>query len=399
MTTAIRCTDLWKSYRVYHHRSNSLKEWALKRRNAYEEFWPLQGIDIEVPTGGTLGIVGPNGAGKSTLLKVLSRILTPDRGTVEVNGRVSSLLELGTGFHPELTGRENVHLAGTLLGESTASIRGRYDRIVEFAGLEDFMELPVKNYSSGMYARLAFAVAITVEPDILLIDEVLAVGDEQFQTRCHERMAEFRKSGRTIVFVSHSLDAVRTLCQDAVWLEDGKIQATGRSSEVVAKYLEHVHGGMTRGDIGSETGQRWGSGEMEILDVQILGPDRNENILRTDTSFEIKVTVSGTGAVDDVSCGIAIYRSDDLAHMFGQNTREAGIEVPSSGRSEITFRVPNLPLLKGNYVLTTALHDSTVTKIYDWHERRYSFMVFNNPQLPTESGGVHLNGSWEVKPC
>ena len=180
--SAVVCEEVWKSFRIYHQRSNSLKERVITRRNHFEEFWALKDISLEIPHGATLGIVGSNGSGKSTLLKTIARILTPNKGSVHVEGRMSSLLELGTGFHPELTGRENVFLGGSVMGMSKLELNKNYSGIVEFAGIESFIDMPMKNYSSGMYARLAFALAISVDPEILVIDEVLAVGDEDFQS-------------------------------------------------------------------------------------------------------------------------------------------------------------------------------------------------------------------------
>jgi ABC-type polysaccharide/polyol phosphate transport system ATPase subunit len=393
---AIACQGVWKSYRIYHQRSHTLKEKVLTRRNQYEEFWALQGIDLDVPVGETLGIVGPNGSGKSTLLKTMARILTPNKGVVQVFGSMSSLLELGTGFHPELTGRENVYLGGSLLGQSKAQVDRRYDEIVDFAGIERFMDMPMKNYSSGMYARLAFAVAISVDPEILLVDEVLSVGDESFQMRCYERIAEFRAQGRTIVLVSHSLDSIRSLCSEAVWLEAGQIRQTGKAHDVVAGYLSEVHNEAASHHGGSREGDRWGSGDVRITSVTLEGASGATGAFRTGDRMTIRVAYEADEPVDDVSCGVAIYRAETLAHIFGQNTHEAGIDLRLAGRGTIEFTVSELPLLKGNYVLTVALHDHAVKRVYDWHERRYSFMVFENPADRFQAGMVRVDGQWRT---
>jgi len=393
---AIACQGVWKSYRIYHQRSHSLKEKVLSRRNVYEEFWALKGIDLEVPVGETLGIVGPNGSGKSTLLKTMARILTPNKGFVQVFGTMSSLLELGTGFHPELTGRENVYLGGSLLGQSTREIEGRYDSIVDFAGIENFMDMPVKNYSSGMYARLAFAVAISVEPEILLVDEVLSVGDESFQMRCYERIADFRAQGRTIVLVSHSLDTIRSLCSQAVWIDHGEIQEMGEAHDVVASYLGEVHREMAAHPGVSREGDRWGSGEAEITSVTLEGGGGASGSFRTGDPMTIRVGYRADKPIDDVSCGVAIYRAETLAHVFGQNTFEAGVDLRLNGEGTIEFTVDALPLLKGPYVLTVALHDHAVKQVYDWHERRYSFIVFENPEDHHQAGMVRVDGTWRT---
>lgn len=202
-----------------------------------EEFWALKDINFDLPEGEALAIIGKNGAGKSTLLKILSKITYPTQGRIELNGRVASLLEVGTGFHPELTGRENIYLNGTILGMTRKEVAKKFDEIVAFSGVEKFINTPVKHYSSGMYVRLAFAVAAHLEPEILVIDEVLAVGDAEFQKKCLGKMGEVAKGGRTVLFVSHNMQAVQTLCQNAIWLDQGQVKAMGSTNEVVGAYL------------------------------------------------------------------------------------------------------------------------------------------------------------------
>ncbi|MGH8890340.1 MAG: ABC transporter ATP-binding protein, partial [Acidothermaceae bacterium] len=217
---AVRVDNVSKRFRLYHERNQSLKAAMMRGGRAnYDEFWALKDVSLEVPTGTTFGLIGQNGSGKSTLLKCMAKILRPDQGSISVHGKVSALLELGAGFHQELSGRENVYLNGSILGLSKKQIDAKFDEIVDFAGLEKFIDTPVKNYSSGMYVRLGFSVAINVDPDVLLVDEVLAVGDENFQRKCSEKFADLRASGKTIVLVSHGLDTVRTMCERAAWLE------------------------------------------------------------------------------------------------------------------------------------------------------------------------------------
>ncbi|MGH9189705.1 MAG: ABC transporter ATP-binding protein [Acidimicrobiales bacterium] len=394
---AIACEGVWKSYRIYHQRSHTLKERVLSRRNLYEDFWALRGIDLEVQAGTTMGIVGANGSGKSTLLKTLARILTPNKGTLTVNGRVSPLLELGTGFHSELTGRENVFLASSLLGQSRRQVEARYDAIVDFAGIPNFMDIPVKNYSSGMYARLAFAVAISVEPEILLVDEVLSVGDEEFQLRCFQRMAELRAQGVTVVLVTHSLATVRSLCAEAVWMDEGKARMVGPAADVVAGYLDAVRHDLAPGAAGPGGTGRSASdpSQAEITDVSFLdGHGEPAGGFRTGDPLTIRVRYRSRERLDDVSCGVAIHRSDNGAHVFGQNTAEARLALTLDGEGSVDFVVPSLPLLRGVYSVTVALHDTAVVNVYDWHERRYSFIVFDSPDLPPESGTVHLGSRW-----
>jgi lipopolysaccharide transport system ATP-binding protein len=253
MSVAISTEDLSKRYRIgqLHSTYGTLRDsltGAARRiarrelRPHYEEIWALRGVSVDIREGEVLGIIGRNGAGKSTLLRILTRITTPTSGRAVIRGRVGSLLEVGTGFHPELTGRENVYLNGSVLGMKRREIQGKFDDIVEFAGVGQFIDTPVKRYSSGMSVRLAFAVAAHLEPEILLVDEVLAVGDAEFQKRCLGRMEDLSNSGRTVVFVSHQMQAVAQLCDRVVMLEGGRIALDGPSTDVVAHYLQNVEG-------------------------------------------------------------------------------------------------------------------------------------------------------------
>ncbi|MDQ6909207.1 MAG: ABC transporter ATP-binding protein [Actinomycetota bacterium] len=396
---AIACERVWKSYRIYHQRSHTLKEKLLSRRNRYDEFWALKGIDLEVERGTTTGIIGTNGSGKSTLLKTMARILTPNRGSVSVTGTMASLLELGIGFHPELTGRENVFLSGSLLGRNHREIAARYDEIVDFAGIEDFMDTAVKNYSTGMYARLAFSVAVSVDPEILLIDEVLSVGDESFQIRCFDRMAEFRSKGHTIVLVTHSLEAVRNLCARALWIEKGGVKTDGEPLDVVADYLLEVHTkageGATTEPIIVGSGERFGSGEVVVSDLAFLDGDGHPAAgVRTGEPMTIRFSYKVERAVKELSFTFAVYRADSLAYVFGQNSRLAGLEVPTTGDGTVEIHIPRVPLLPAKHLLSLALHDNTVHRFYDWHERRYSFMVLDNPSLGPLGGLVHVPDEW-----
>ena len=229
--------DLWEHYRLYHDRTHSLKEVLVRfRRARYEDLWALRGVTMRVEPGEAVGVIGANGSGKSTLLKCVARVIEPSRGTVSVRGRVSALLELGAGFHPDLTGRENVFINGAMLGMTRREIRARFDDIVAFSELEQFIDSPVRTYSSGMYMRLGFSVAVHVDPDVLLVDEVLAVGDEQFQAKCRARIAAMKARGVTILFVSHDLPRVQEVCDRVVWLDRGVVRAEGVPAEVVREY-------------------------------------------------------------------------------------------------------------------------------------------------------------------
>jgi lipopolysaccharide transport system ATP-binding protein len=238
---AIVVNDVSKRFRLYRERNATLKSAIMRRRVAvYEEFWAVRNVSLEVARGSTFGIIGRNGSGKSTLLKMLARILHPDGGSITMNGRSASLLEVGSGFHPELSGRENVYLNGSILGMPRRDIDARFDEIVDFAGVRKFIDQPVKNYSSGMYVRLGFAVAVNVRPDILVVDEVLAVGDAAFKAKSVGKFREFMADGRTVVLVSHSMGQVKELCDMVAWLDAGKLRALGPAAEVVAAYEKAV---------------------------------------------------------------------------------------------------------------------------------------------------------------
>lgn len=233
-----------KKFRLYKERNQSLKSAVMRgRMSVHQDFWAVRDITFDVPAGSTFGLIGSNGSGKSTLLKCLARILTPDEGSIVPKGKVAALLEVGSGFHPELTGRENVYLNGSILGMSKREVRAKFDEIVDFSGVEAFIDQPVKNYSSGMYVRLGFAVAINVNPDILVVDEVLAVGDAEFQEKCADKFAEFRRAGKTVILVSHAMDAVQQMCDHVAWLRDGALVSTGPAAPVVAEYLASLHHG------------------------------------------------------------------------------------------------------------------------------------------------------------
>lgn len=236
-SSAVEVNHLSKKFRLYHERNLSLKSAIMRGRTSiHEDFWALKDVSFEVPKGSTFGLVGGNGSGKSTLLKCLAKIYYPNEGSITHFGKMASLLEVGSGFHPELTGRENVFLNGSILGMSKKSIESKFDSIVDFSGVEEFIDQPVKNYSSGMYVRLGFSVAIHVEPEILIVDEVLAVGDAEFQSKCLNKFYDFRAEGRTVILVTHSMQLIRDLCDSAAWLQNGNLRQVGNSEETVLAY-------------------------------------------------------------------------------------------------------------------------------------------------------------------
>ena len=240
-TWAVRVKDVSKRFRLYHERNQTLKSAILRGRTSrHEDFWALKDISFDVATGETHGLIGSNGSGKSTLLKCLAKIYWPTSGTIDYRGRMASLLEVGSGFHLELSGRENIYLNGSILGMSKKDIDSKFDDIVDFSGVERFLDQPVKNYSSGMYVRLGFSIAINVEPDILVVDEVLSVGDEEFQRKSFHKFRELKKQGKTIILVTHAMPVVRDLCDSVTWLNNGVLEETGPAERVVDAYLKSV---------------------------------------------------------------------------------------------------------------------------------------------------------------
>lgn len=238
---AVEVRNLSKNFRLYHERNQSLKSALMRGRiSKYEDFSALNDITLDIPQGSTFALIGSNGSGKSTLLKCLAKIYWPTTGTISYNGRMAALLEVGSGFHHELSGRDNIYLNGSILGMSKKEIDAKYDEIVEFSGVERFIDQPVKNYSSGMYVRLGFSVAINVNPEILIVDEVLAVGDAEFQAKCLNKFRDFRKEGRTVIMVTHSMEAVRDMCDHAAWIEKGNLRVVGAAKETVAAYEESL---------------------------------------------------------------------------------------------------------------------------------------------------------------
>ena len=380
----VRADGVWKKFRLYHERNQSLKAAVMRRgRATYEDFWALKDVSFEVPAGSTFALVGHNGSGKSTMLKTLARILRADKGSVAVKGKVSALLELGAGFHPELSGRENVYLNGAILGLSKRDIEARFDDIVGFAGLERFIDSPVKNYSSGMYVRLGFSVAINVDPDVLLIDEVLAVGDEEFQRKCLERVADLRTAGKTIVVVTHALSTVRNMCDQAIWLEHGEARFTGTGHEVADEYLGTVQVEIQAHEDAQEE-PRWSRlriGDVEVLDAR--GHPTTKVATGDEVTFRMRYEASEP--VLDPIFSFALTTPEGVL-VTGPNTKEAEVRVDKvEGEGVVELHVPRLLLLHGAYDITIDCTNPDVTHSYD---RRAKIMRFDVvPGVPHETYG------------
>lgn len=403
----IKLEDVSVRYRAPQERIPSIKEYAirwLKRQITYRSFLALKEINLEIFPGESVGIIGPNGAGKSTLLKTVARVLVPTTGRVFVRGRISPLLELGAGFDPELTGRENIYLNGTILGHSRETIDRHFDEILEFSGLQGFIDSPVRTYSTGMYARLGFSVATFVRPEILIVDEILGVGDADFQKRSYERILGFQAEGSTILLVSHSLDAVQRFCSRVIWLDQGLIRASGNNEYVINKYQEHLQNIEERrlsDKIDEMPEWRWGTRSIEIVNVRFTDENNQKKFnYETGDPFYIHLDYLAHEDIPSPVFGIAIYRQDGI-HITGPNTQLAGLSVPDiTGSGSVTFCIPRLPLLEGLYHVSVAIHNQEDTEMYDFHDHAYAFRVTNAPNsnIKEKYGIITLQGIWQIKP-
>ena len=403
---ALEFRDVTKIFTLQHDRPRSFKELFVRRLTSSDvepdTLTALDNVSFRLEHGGTLGLVGPNGTGKSTVLKLAARILIPTSGTVRVRGRVAALLELGAGFHPDLTGRENVYLNGSLMGLDRKEMDSRLDAIIDFSELARFIDMPVKHYSSGMYMRLGFATAIHVDPEILLIDEVLAVGDQSFQNKCRDRITDLRRRGVTIVLVSHDIGAVRELCQRSLWLEDGEVRGHGPTDEVLDAYYRHVSAReeerLTTSDetqaTAEEPANRWGTGDVEIVGVEVLGPDGQPHaVVKTGEPVAIRIRYTAAQPVEAPVFGIGIHRADGV-HITGPNTRNAGHSIERvHGTGTVEFQIDELPLLEGTYEISASCYDNDQSTAYDYHHRRFLMRV-RADHVANRLGAFHVPGQW-----
>jgi ABC-type polysaccharide/polyol phosphate transport system ATPase subunit len=392
---AIEAVDVHKVYRRYGRRrhfatlKSAFLSGGLIRDLRPDEAYPaLRGVSFVVERGKTFGIIGRNGSGKSTMLKMIAGIGKPTSGHVRVEGRVSALIELGAGFHPEISGRENVFINGMMLGLSKREISRRFDDIVAFAELQDFIEEPVKTYSSGMYMRLGFAVAVNVDPDVLLVDEVLAVGDEAFTHKCLDKFAEFRQREKTSLIVTHQLDLVERFCDEAMWLDEGVVKATGEPKRVIDAYrlaVAHAEDAqMTRdGQRATDNGlrhasdTRWGSGEVEIGNVEMRGAGGVTHTFNAGERADIEFQVAARQRVTDFVFGVAIFNADGVC-CYGTNTQIEGARPAElSGNAVVRFAIESLDLVEGTYTLDVAVHRENGAP-YDYRRKLYTFRV-NSP--------------------
>lgn len=389
---AISLQNVSKSYRLWGRRSQfaTLKSALLKRDLKLEpeaSVPALKNLSFDVHRGESFGIIGRNGSGKSTLLKVVSGILKPTAGRVSIAGRIAALIELGAGFHPEITGRENIYINGIMLGLTKREIESRFDRIVEFSGVGEFLDQPVKTYSSGMYVRLGFAVAVHVDPDVLLIDEVLSVGDEEFSQKCVAKIQEMKYRGVTLLFVTHQLDQVRNLCDRALWLDHGEAMVIGDPVRVVDDYLQQVAGGHSSKPVVEEKSEeppkppdvneeeRWGSGEVLLTRVSLVDDKGRDLVaLGAGTPVTIEFDVSVRAPQEDFVFGIGIYHADG-ACVYGTNTDLEGLmpqKLERDGR--VWFVMPSLDLVAGTYRVDAAVHTRN-GRAFDYRRNVLRFVV------------------------
>jgi lipopolysaccharide transport system ATP-binding protein len=390
---AVRAERVSKTYRLRREQRRTLKETVLRQYAPADTVEALRDVSFRVEGGEAFGVIGANGSGKSTLLKLIAGTAKPTSGRLEVNGRVSALLEIGAGFHPDFTGRENAYLNGSLLGLSRRQMDAAMPSIEAFADLGRFFDAAVKTYSSGMYTRLGFAVAVHVDPDVLLVDEVLAVGDEYFQHKCFAKIAEFREAEKTIVLVSHDLGAVSRLCERAIWLENGRVTASGAVRDVVNAYQLKVgereqRERQARGEVGARTGSK----EVEIVRARIIGPDGADRaVLETGRPAAIELQFRNPAGVRDAVFGVYLYR-DDGTGVYGTNTLIDRCEVPARSGA-VRFIVDELDLLPGQYDADVAVTDPQ-DRHYDYHQKGLSFRVIGGSR---EAGVARLRHRWEFR--
>jgi lipopolysaccharide transport system ATP-binding protein len=404
---AIVVTDVSKRFRLYRERASSLKETLTSRRGRrahFEDFWALRDISLSIPKGSTYGLVGHNGSGKSTLLRLMAGIHPPTSGEVYTEGRVSALLELGAGFHPELSGRENVYLNGSILGLTRREVNAVLGGIVEFSGLEDFIDSPVKHYSSGMYVRLGFSVAVHVKPDIIMIDEVIAVGDEEFQRRCLDHLFKLRRQGVTIVLVSHGAAMMEQMCDEVAWLDHGELMAKGHPSEVTRKYLDRVNIAQNERleataaeevEIGDDA-RRWGTREIEVLGLDYLdGRNRRVTSASTGDPLTIRIRYRAHEPIEEPVFALGFYNEAGL-NIAGPNTSFSGVSAGTvEGDGYVEYAIDYLTLMPGIWRVSVAIWDESRLHTYDQWEQVFELNV--QPGSSVERFGLaDPHGEWRL---
>lgn len=401
----IEVNDVKKSFKVYYDKGNTIKEKILFRnRNNYEERVVLDGISFDVQKGEAVGLIGHNGCGKSTLLKLMTKIIYPDSGSIKIDGRISSLIELGAGFHPDMSGLENIYTNASIFGLTKKEIDRRIDTIIEFSELEEFIENPVRTYSSGMYTRLAFSVAINVDADVLLVDEILAVGDAAFQAKCFEKMMEIKSKGTTIVIVSHSLSQVERICDRSIWIDGGKIRMQGEPNEVHPKYMEYM--GRKRRPLPNKDTPKKDKPKdttttntntpkefcAEITKAELIG-EENSTSGKYRSGEKVTLKISYKADPDKVKEGVLIGLSfrNNKVNCYGTNTQRERIEnIQLKDHGEILCTIDKLNLVKGDYWIDIAIRGMDMFA-YDYKAKAVRFTVYSTVD---EVGIAKLDHSW-----
>jgi len=400
---AIKVEGVSKTFKVPHEKHMSLKSAAIHMFNkkTYEEFEALKNISFEVKKGEFFGIIGRNGSGKSTLLKILAGIYVADSGKVTIDGKLSPFLELGVGFNPELTGRENLFLGGSILGLSRQEVAEKFEKIVSFAELEDFIDMKLKNYSSGMQVRLAFSLAINVHAEILLMDEVLAVGDEKFQKKCIEEFLKFKRSGKTIILVTHDLANIESYCDRALLLKDGKIVEVGNPKKVVFSYREQedaINNESSKDQKKIKDVDRWGNGMAFIRSISLLDANNKENtLIKQNESLSVKVEYDLKKNITKPNFGVAIFRKTDDLYCYDINTDLDNLNIKNktikeNGEFKITFK--NINLIPGEYYLKVGIFSDYTKVTYDFINKG---PVFRIKSSRNDYGVLHLDHEWDLR--
>lgn len=398
---AIRFLEVSKRFVIKADRSDSvldtiISSFSRSRQGEDQYLWAVKENTFDILPGESVGLVGRNGSGKSTMLKLAAGIIRPTSGRVEIRGRLSAMLELGAGFHPELTGRENISLNASILGLSNAEIDQKYDNIVNFSELGEFVNMPVKHYSSGMYMRLGFSVAVHVDPDILLIDEILAVGDQSFQDKCIERLHQLRDEGTTVVFVSHNLETVRSLCNRIMWIDSGQSIADGPAGEVLPKYIESYVGQEVEVEVAAVLPQRWGSGQVEFTDLRLLNGDGEvqEQFISGD-SVTVEMHIQAKGPVSSSEICLSFYRDNPVNSQDPESRLTMSESRIASGPGIIRCHIERLTLPPADYYISADINDRENDQVYDHHEKAVFLKVLPDPEREGR-GHLDLPAKWEA---
>lgn len=421
MMEAIKISNVSKKFRIYHEKNLNLKYAVInfltgKKSSYYDEFWALKNIMMDIKKGETVGIIGENGSGKSTLLKLMAKILFPDGGTIFTKGKIAALIEIGAGFHSELSGKENIYINGSILGFKKKEIDASLEEIIDFSGLERFIDNPIKTYSSGMYVRLGFSIAINVNPDILLIDEILAVGDENFQKKCLQKMEGFKKAEKTIVLVSHDLQTIEKMCDRVFLIHNGLLVSKGNPIDVISDYHKILY---KKEEIGIREEQeelaqeaqkdivaqeevppvsepnRWGSKEAEITSIEFFNDQNTKcEVFKTGDFMKVRINYIAHKRIKKPVFGIAFYREEGI-HINGPNTKTSNYNIDYiEWEGFIEYIINSIPFLPGPYLFTASLYDYSCLHAYDHWERCFRLNVLESDKIKERYGVVYIPSEW-----